>query len=78
MRYQDIARTPHSLTHPNPTRYTLKSLSGSSSVVECYLAKVDVAGSTPVSRSKSLLQRLREQLPFSAKRNSHQGAVPKW
>ena len=26
-------------------------LSGSSSVVECYLAKVDVAGSNPVSRS---------------------------
>jgi hypothetical protein len=26
--------------------------SGSSSVVECFLAKEDVAGSTPVSRSK--------------------------
>ena len=30
----------------------LALVSGSSSVVECDLAKVDVAGSTPVSRSK--------------------------
>ncbi len=31
----------------------LRSLSGSNSVVECDLAKVEVAGSNPVSRSKS-------------------------
>ena len=32
-----------------------KTVGGSSSVVECFLAKEDVAGSTPVSRSiKSL------------------------
>ena len=32
-----------------------KPVSGSSSVVECFLAKEDVAGSTPVSRSNNLL-----------------------
>ena len=32
-------------------RYTSVCTSGSSSVVECFLAKEDVAGSTPVSRS---------------------------
>ena len=32
-------------------RYTSACVSGSSSVVECFLAKEDVAGSTPVSRS---------------------------
>jgi hypothetical protein len=38
---------------PNPTKwlYSLRQ-GGSSSVVECFLAKEDVAGSTPVSRSK--------------------------
>ncbi len=35
--------------------YTLVSTSGSSSVVECFLAKEDVAGSTPVSRSNQRL-----------------------
>ena len=33
-------------------RYTSTCESGSSSVVECFLAKEDVAGSTPVSRSR--------------------------
>src|SRR6187402_1422531 len=33
----------------------LHMLSGSSSVVECFLAKEDVAGSNPVSRSKLIL-----------------------
>src|SRR5579863_3963423 len=32
--------------------YSYRGTSGSSSVVECFLAKEDVAGSTPVSRSK--------------------------
>ena len=41
--------TPHS-----PTAI-LRPTSGSSSVVECFLAKEDVAGSTPVSRSKKPL-----------------------
>src|SRR6266436_5147564 len=35
------------------SRYNVENpLSGSNSVVECDLAKVEVAGSTPVSRSK--------------------------
>src|ERR1039458_7726666 len=34
-------------------RYTSTYASGSSSAVECFLAKEDVAGSTPVSRSKT-------------------------
>ena len=36
-------------------RYTSVCTSGSSSVVECFLAKEDVAGSTPVSRSNYTL-----------------------
>ena len=36
-------------------RYTYPWQGGSSSVVECFLAKEDVAGSTPVSRSNNLL-----------------------
>jgi hypothetical protein len=32
--------------------YCERNLSGSNSVVECQLPKLDVAGSTPVSRSK--------------------------
>lgn len=34
--------------------YTCDWQGGSSSVVECFLAKEDVAGSTPVSRSNNL------------------------
>ncbi len=36
----------------------VKVTSGSSSVVECFLAKEDVAGSTPVSRSNQRLSAL--------------------
>ena len=36
-------------------------MGGSNSVVECQLPKLDVAGSIPVSRSKSLI---RESFPF--------------
>jgi hypothetical protein len=46
-------------------------------VVECFLAKEDVAGSTPVSRSKKFLPAVH----FSYKGQKHgspQGAVPKW
>ena len=40
------------LTHSSGVCYDLDTLvSGSNSVVECNLAKVDVAGSNPVSRS---------------------------
>lgn len=35
-----------------PTLCYIQVVGGSSSVVECFLAKEDVAGSTPVSRSK--------------------------
>ena len=35
----------------------IQGLSGSNSVVECNLAKVDVAGSNPVSRSKDASMR---------------------
>ncbi len=38
------------VAHPNPS-FIINSLSGSNSVVECDLAKVEVAGSNPVSRS---------------------------
>jgi hypothetical protein len=38
------------LREPHP-RFTMVGLSGSNSVVECDLAKVEVAGSNPVSRS---------------------------
>ncbi len=41
-----------------PSRYTSTCTSGSSSVVECFLAKEDVAGSTPVSRSNSAFSAL--------------------
>ena len=41
------------LREPHP-RFTMVRLSGSNSVVECDLAKVEVAGSNPVSRSKKL------------------------
>src|ERR1700758_2058698 len=41
------------LREPDP-RFTMVGLSGSNSVVECDLAKVEVAGSNPVSRSRFL------------------------
>ena len=41
------------LRDPHP-RFTMVRLSGSNSVVECDLAKVEVAGSNPVSRSRFL------------------------
>ena len=40
--------------HPTTPWLYLQRQGGSSSVVECFLAKEDVAGSTPVSRSKHL------------------------
>ena len=43
------------LTVGRMDRYTSICTSGSSSVVECFLAKEDVAGSTPVSRSSYTL-----------------------
>ncbi len=46
---------PNALTTSLIPRYTQNCESGSSSVVECFLAKEDVAGSTPVSRSKKAL-----------------------
>src|SRR5580765_8527930 len=58
-------------------------LSGSNSVVECDLAKVEVAGSTPVSRSIFLLavaSRPGAGLCSQGQQGGHsvQGAVPKW
>lgn len=41
------------LTGREATGTCLSLLSGSNSVVECNLAKVEVAGSNPVSRSKT-------------------------
>ena len=38
---------------------SLKGASGNNSVVECDLAKVEVAGSNPVSRSKLFMRHLR-------------------
>ena len=64
--------------------YTLYWQGGSSSVVECFLAKEDVAGSTPVSRSKNTpLLRYTPQVNFCVLHNELsvcrlQGAVPKW
>jgi hypothetical protein len=59
--------------------YNQNSSSGSSSVVERDLAKVDVAGSTPVSRSiKFLVLPLRWTF-FTRNANVfRRGAVPKW
>ncbi len=39
------------LTNKRTLIYKLKSMSGRNSVVECYLAKVDVDGSNPFARS---------------------------
>jgi hypothetical protein len=56
-------------------------------VVECFLAKEDVAGSTPVSRSNNLnlnhygTQRLRVVTPRGCGLGAvfcAEGAVPKW
>ncbi len=47
-----------SLTAGWPPTILWRVTSGSSSVVECFLAKEDVAGSTPVSRSKSAFSAL--------------------
>ena len=48
-------------------------MSGNNSVVECDLAKVEVAGSNPVSRSIFLLPETRGLVTLS-----RQGAVAKW
>jgi hypothetical protein len=54
-------------------------LSGSNSVVECDLAKVEVAGSNPVSRSRiSVPFRLWTFSAWDASLLSGKGAVPKW
>ena len=51
----ETASLPSICIDPAATRTLYSgSESGSSSVVECFLAKEDVAGSTPVSRSKIL------------------------
>ena len=52
-----------SLTRRRPPGYTSPCTSGSSSVVECFLAKEDVAGSTPVSRSSIDLVQSRHVAP---------------
>lgn len=62
-------------------RYTKHCTSGSSSVVECFLAKEDVAGSTPVSRSKKLPAcdtLCPDTLGVRDPRRPSKGAVPKW
>lgn len=52
-------------------------------MVECFLAKEDVAGSNPVSRSKTHRNALSniavQHAPFGRLSKLHeQGAVPKW
>ena len=49
-------------------------------MVECFLAKEDVAGSTPVSRSKSSPSAIHSSLfiRVCAKAQALRGAVPKW
>lgn len=48
-------------------------------MVECFLAKEDVAGSTPVSRSnKPICGNLHLQLNVTAVASTSRGAVPKW
>jgi hypothetical protein len=48
-------------------------------VVECFLAKEDVAGSTPVSRSKKALPELHFSYNSAgASKKPTRGAVPKW
>ncbi len=48
-------KNPVMLDTSPQSAYNRFSLSGSNSVVECNLAKVEVAGSNPVSRSTFLL-----------------------
>ena len=50
-------------------RFFVRLVSGNNSVVECDLAKVEVAGSNPVSRSI---------LSFSFQSSLPDGAVAKW
>ena len=52
--------------------------SGNNSVVECDLAKVEVAGSNPVSRSKLYRRGPGLRAKRSAKLTSSDGAVAKW
>lgn len=58
----------------------LASTSGSSSVVECFLAKEDVAGSTPVSRSNHSPPAIHSfnNIWVCVIVQAHRGAVPKW
>ena len=61
--------------------YNLLVPSGSNSAVECDLAKVEVAGSNPVSRSnfiKFFELALAEARVFGVRQAASQGAVPKW
>ena len=61
--------------------FIISVLSGSNSVVECDLAKVDVAGSTPVSRSRFFVPSLLLRIWTFSGRNANvrsRGAVPKW
>ena len=61
------------------TRVT-PTLSGSNSVVECQLPKLDVAGSIPVSRSKFFPQKLenKNHLPQRAQRTQRKETVYKF
>jgi aldo/keto reductase family protein len=54
LRFAPFRTVCKHLPEPYP-RFTIVGLSGSNSVVECDLAKVEVAGSNPVSRSRFLL-----------------------
>jgi hypothetical protein len=68
------------LTPPNLAAILDPDKSGSSSVVECFLAKEDVAGSTPVSRSKisPVCGTLLPQFSRAEAGKPSRGAVPKW
>jgi hypothetical protein len=58
--------------------YFRGSSSGNNSVVECDLAKVEVAGSNPVSRSNFLSQKARAAKACRIPAAGSDGAVAKW
>ena len=47
-------------------------------MVECFLAKEDVAGSTPVSRSNTVLPAVHFSYNSPGQKMAPRGAVPKW
>jgi hypothetical protein len=60
----ELPRSEHHVCSRGMGSFILVKLSGSNSAVECDLAKVEVAGSIPVSRSSFLEPRIGEGSSF--------------